>query len=130
MGRSKDEYVRIVALAPGDLLGKIPDCTASPSSLNAELTAEGHEGASCDPSHSLTIEEIHARILATHARMVPNVRPGESASGGSSSHPSIWARYVRRRCNDSLRTFLKDSRRDAFGLLDVCCVVRDKTELS
>jgi len=37
------------ALTPGDLLGKILDCGAGPSSFNAELTAEGHEVTSCDP---------------------------------------------------------------------------------
>jgi hypothetical protein len=62
------------ALTPGDLLGKILDCAAGPSSFNAELIAEGHEVTSCDPIYSLSAEEIHARILATRDRMVANVR--------------------------------------------------------
>jgi hypothetical protein len=53
------------ALTPGDLLGKILDCAAGPSSFNAELIAEGHEVTSCDPIYSLSGEEIYARILAT-----------------------------------------------------------------
>ena len=73
-GGSKDEYVRMFALTPGDLLGKILDCAAGPSSFNAELIAEGHEVTSCDPIYSLSAEEIHARILATRDRMVANVR--------------------------------------------------------
>lgn len=62
------------ALTPGDLLGKILDCAAGPSSFNAELTAEGHVATSCDPIYNLKAEEIHARILATRERMVANVR--------------------------------------------------------
>jgi hypothetical protein len=62
------------ALTPGDLLGKILDCAAGPSSFDAELIAEGHEVTSCDSIYSLTAEEIHARILATRDRMVANVR--------------------------------------------------------
>jgi hypothetical protein len=62
------------ALTPGDLLGKIFDCAAGPSSFNAELTAEGHEVSSCDPIYSLTAEEIRARILPTRDRMIAKVR--------------------------------------------------------
>ena len=53
------------ALTPGDLLGKILDCAAGPSSFNAELTAEGHEVTSCDPLYSFTAEEKRVRIEAT-----------------------------------------------------------------
>jgi hypothetical protein len=62
------------ALTPGDLLGRILDCAAGPSSFNAELTAEGREVTSCDPIYVLTAEEIRARILATRESMVANVR--------------------------------------------------------
>jgi hypothetical protein len=62
------------ALTPGDLLGKILDCAAGPSSFNAEFTAESHEVTSCDPIYYLTAEEIHAGILATRERMIANVR--------------------------------------------------------
>jgi hypothetical protein len=62
------------ALTPGDLLGRILDCAAGPSSFNAELTAEGREVTSCDPIYVLTAEEIRARILATCESMVANVR--------------------------------------------------------
>ena len=62
------------ALTPGDLLGKILDCAAGPSSFNTEFTAESHEVTSCDPIYYLTAEEIHAGILATRERMIANVR--------------------------------------------------------
>ncbi len=75
MGRSKDEYVRMFALAPGDLLGKILDCTA-----------EGREVTSCDPSHSLATEVIHARILATRDRMVANVR--------AAREECVWREFI------------------------------------
>jgi len=52
-------------LTPGDLLGKLLDCAAGPASLNAELTAEGHEVTSCDPLYSFTAEEKRVRIEAT-----------------------------------------------------------------
>jgi hypothetical protein len=51
----------MLALTPDDLRGKILDYAAGPSGLNAELTAEGHEVTSCDPSYSLTAVEIDAR---------------------------------------------------------------------
>jgi hypothetical protein len=62
------------ALTPGDLLGKILDCAAGPSSFNAELTAEGHEVISCDPLYSITAEEIRARIDASFDALVDNAR--------------------------------------------------------
>jgi hypothetical protein len=62
------------ALTPGDLLGKILDCAAGPSSFNAELSAEGHKVTSCDPIYVLTAEEIRARILATRESIVADVR--------------------------------------------------------
>jgi hypothetical protein len=62
------------ALPPGDLLGKILDCAAGPSSLNAELTAECHDITSCDPLYSTTAEEIRARIDATFDTLVNNAR--------------------------------------------------------
>jgi hypothetical protein len=64
----------MLALTPGDLLGKILECAAGPSSFNAELTAEGHKVTSCDPLYSFTAEAIRARMDATFDAPVDNAR--------------------------------------------------------
>jgi hypothetical protein len=64
----------MVALRPGDLLGKILGCSGDPSSFNAGPTAEGHEVIFCGPLYSPTVGDIWTRIGAIYETLVANAR--------------------------------------------------------
>lgn len=64
-GRSFDEYVRMFALTPADLAGRILGCGDGPASFNAELAGRGGSAVSCDPIYRFSAQQIEARIAGT-----------------------------------------------------------------
>ncbi len=68
-GRLASEYLRMFALTPQDLDGRILDCGGGPSSFTAEMVAQGKQVASCDPLYQFTAEEIRQRIDETYPRI-------------------------------------------------------------
>ena len=69
-GRLASEYIRMFALTPQDMGGRILDCGGGPSSFNIELTSQGKQVVSCDPLYQFSREEIAQRIEDTYLRMM------------------------------------------------------------
>lgn len=73
-GRNASEYRRMFDLTHADLAGRILGCGDGPASFNAELTATGHCITSIDPVYAFTGDEIRARVDATYATIIDQVK--------------------------------------------------------
>jgi SAM-dependent methyltransferase len=73
-GRNASEYRRMFDLSEADLAGRILGCCDGPASVNAELTAAGQRVTSVDPIYAFTGEEIRARVDATYATIVEQMK--------------------------------------------------------
>ena len=73
-GRNAAEYRRMFDLTTDDLDGRILGCGDGPAGFNAEMTAAGHDVVSVDPLYAFQSEEIRARIDATYATVVDQVK--------------------------------------------------------
>ncbi|HXF63206.1 MAG TPA: hypothetical protein VNK95_16385, partial [Caldilineaceae bacterium] len=73
-GRNAAEYLRMFDLTPADLTGRILGCGDGPASFNAEMTAAGHRVVSVDPLYAFPGEAIRARIVATYATLIDQVK--------------------------------------------------------
>jgi SAM-dependent methyltransferase len=73
-GRNATEYRRMFDLSPTDLAGRILGCGDGPASCNAELTAAGHQVISADPIYAFSGEAIRARVDATYATVIDQVK--------------------------------------------------------
>jgi len=69
-GRLASEYIRMFALTPQDMNGRILDCAGGPSSFTAEMTRQRKSVVSCDPVYQFMTEEIRTRIDETYPRMM------------------------------------------------------------
>ena len=63
-GRSLDEYVKMLALSPEDLQGRILGVGDGPASFNAEGTAKGYDITSIDPVYQFNGAGIKQRFEA------------------------------------------------------------------
>ena len=63
-GRSFDEYVKMFALTPAELQGKLLSVADGPASFNAEGTRLGHRITSVDPLYCLSAQQIKQRFDA------------------------------------------------------------------
>ena len=63
-GRSLDEYVKMLALSPEDLQGRILGVGDGPASFNAEGTAKGYDITSIDPVYQFDGAGIKQRFEA------------------------------------------------------------------
>ena len=73
-GRNASEYRRMFDLTEADLAGRILGCGDGPASFNAELTAAGHQVTSVDPVYAFAGNEIRARVDATYATIIDQVK--------------------------------------------------------
>lgn len=73
-GRSLAEYRQMFALSERDLDKRILGCGDGPASFNAELTRQGGRVVSADPLYRFAREQIAARIEATSALVLGQVR--------------------------------------------------------
>ena len=84
-GRSFDEYRRMFALAPADLLGPILGVGDGPASFNAEATALGHAVTSADPIYAFSADDIRSRVHACYDTVLRQVR--------EQAHRFVWAEF-------------------------------------
>jgi len=73
-GRSFDEYQRMFALTESDLGLKILGCGDGPANFNAHATRRGSVVVSCDPIYRYDVEQLRARIAATHDEILEQTR--------------------------------------------------------
>jgi hypothetical protein len=73
-GRNAAEYIRMFALTPADLAGRILGCGDGPASFNAELTAQGSQLVSVDPLYAFPASAIRTRVDATYAAIIDQVK--------------------------------------------------------
>lgn len=73
-GRSYDEYVKMFALSPADLIGRVLGCGDGPAAFNAEATTRGGRIVSVDPIYAFTREQIAQRIDETYAVVIEQTR--------------------------------------------------------
>jgi hypothetical protein len=73
-GRCFDEYCEMFALSEDDLKKKILGCGDGPGSFNRTLTERGGKIVSFDPIYEVGEEDLHARIDATFATLIEQVR--------------------------------------------------------
>jgi len=73
-GRNASEYRRMFDLSHADLKRRILGCGDGPASFNAELTATGHDVTSIDPVYAFAGAEIRARVDATYATIIDQVK--------------------------------------------------------
>ena len=73
-GRNASEYRRMFDLTDDDLAKKILGCGDGPASFNAEMTAQGHQVISVDPIYAFGGQEIRARVDATYATIIEQVK--------------------------------------------------------
>ena len=84
-GRSFDEYRRMFALTPADLLQPILGVGDGPASFNAEATALGHAVTSADPIYAFSAAEIRSRIEACYDTVIEQAR--------AQSHRFVWTDF-------------------------------------
>ena len=84
-GRSFDEYRRMFALTPVDLLKPILGVGDGPASFNAEATALGHSVTSADPIYAFTANEIRSRVGACYDTVIGQAR--------AQSHRFVWTDF-------------------------------------
>lgn len=78
-GRSFDEYCRMFALAPADLVQPILGCADGPASFNATASRRGLRVISADPLYQWTGEQIQQRIDATAETVLEQTRQHSDA---------------------------------------------------
>jgi hypothetical protein len=81
-GRSYAEYVRMFALSPADLDGRILGCGDGPASFNVEATRRGAHVISCDPLYQFNVAQIRQRIDETSAEVLEQAR--------KNAHEFVW----------------------------------------
>jgi len=81
-GRSYAEYVRMFALSPADLEGRILGCGDGPASFNVEATQRGLHVTSCDPLYRFDAAQIRQRIDETSAEVLEQAR--------RNAHEFVW----------------------------------------
>jgi len=81
-GRSYAEYVRMFALSPADLEGRILGCGDGPASFNVEATQRGSHVTSCDPLYRFDATQIRQRIDETSAKVLEQAR--------LNAHEFVW----------------------------------------
>ncbi len=72
-GRPFDEYVSMFDLSPSDLVVRLLDCGAGPSSFAAEASARGCQVVACDPLYRFNANDIALRIDEIYPLMVANM---------------------------------------------------------
>lgn len=111
-GRSFDEYVRMFALTPADLAGRILGCGDGPASFNAELSRRGGYVVSCDPIYQFSPTEIGRRITATRQTVLAVTEERKDRFVWDDI-PSVEALGQRRMT--AMRQFLADYQTDRRG---------------
>jgi hypothetical protein len=104
-GRSFEEYERMFALSPGDLLGHILGCADGPASFNAEAHLKRLNVVSCDPLYRYSRAAIQQRIEATFDTVLTQTRKHKETF--------VWSDFstvedLGQARNRAMRTFLND----------------------
>ena len=72
-GRSFKEYREIFSLSNDDLKKSILGCGDGPASFNAELTSQGGNVVSIDPTYRFTTQELQGRIAEVYDEIMPQI---------------------------------------------------------
>ena len=72
-GRSLEEYKEIFSLTEADLKKSILGCGDGPASFNAELSAQGGNVVSIDPTYRFSTEQLQNRISEVYDEVMPQV---------------------------------------------------------
>lgn len=72
-GRSFDEYTQIFSLTKADLKKYILGCGDAPASFNAELSAQGGNVLSIDPTYCFNAEQLQYRITEVYDEVMPQM---------------------------------------------------------
>jgi hypothetical protein len=73
-GRSYAEYLRMFALGPAEVAGRILGCGDGPASFNCEMVRRGRRVTSADPLYRLGRAEIERRIDETYDDVIRQTR--------------------------------------------------------
>lgn len=72
-GRSFKEYKEIFSLTEVDLKKSILGCGDGPASFNAELSAQGGDVVSVDPTYRFSAEQLQNRISEVYDEVMPQM---------------------------------------------------------
>ena len=72
-GRSFDEYRAIFSLSDADLKKTILGCGDGPASFNSQLTAQGGNVISIDPSYCFNAQQLKSRIAEVYEELMPQM---------------------------------------------------------
>ena len=112
-GRSYAEYVRMFALSPADLEGRILGCGDGPASFNVEATRRGSHVISCDPLYRFDAAQIRQRIGETSTEVLEQARKNAHEFVWDEAIPDVDAlKRVRMRAMDAFLDDYEQGRRD------------------